>query len=52
MMKTLAAGRIPPSEGLQFALETAKPCDIVTLGLSSVEEAEESLSQAQKQKKQ
>jgi len=46
LMKTLAAGRIPPSEGLQFALESAKPNDIVTLGLSSVEEAEESLSLA------
>jgi hypothetical protein len=46
LMKTLAAGRIPPSEGLQFALENAKPSDIVTLGLSSVEEAEESLSLA------
>jgi hypothetical protein len=46
LMKILAAGRIPPSEGLQFALETAKPGDIVTLGLSSVEEAEESLSLA------
>jgi hypothetical protein len=46
LMKTLAAGRIPPNEGLQFALETAKPNDIVTLGLSSVEEVEESLSLA------
>jgi len=46
LMKTLAAGRIPPDEGLQFALENAKPGDMVTLGLSSVEEAEESLSLA------
>ena len=43
LMKTLAAGRIPPREGLEFALEHAKPTDIITLGLSSVEEAEESL---------
>lgn len=47
LMKTLAAGRIAPSEGLQFALENAKPGDMVTLGLSSVQEAEESLSLAQ-----
>jgi hypothetical protein len=47
LMKTLAAGRIAPSEGLQFALDNAKPGDMVTLGLSSVQEAEESLSLAQ-----
>ena len=44
LMKTLAAGRIPPEEGLRFALENAKDTDIITLGLSSVEEAEESLA--------
>jgi hypothetical protein len=46
LMKTLAAGRIPPSEGLQFALEAARPTDLVSIGLSSVEEAEETLSLA------
>ena len=42
-MKTLAAGRIAPEEGLKFVLDHMKPIDIITLGLSSVEEAEESL---------
>ena len=44
LMKTLGAGRIPPLEGLQFALENGKPSDIISLGLGSIEEAEESLS--------
>ncbi len=44
LMKTLAAGRIPPLEGLQFVLENSKQSDIITLGLGSIEEAEESLS--------
>ncbi len=44
LMKTLGAGRIPPIEGLQFALENCKPSDIITLGLGSIEEAEESLA--------
>jgi hypothetical protein len=44
LMKTLGAGRIPPTEGLRFVLENSKPSDIITLGLGSVEEAEESLS--------
>jgi predicted TIM-barrel fold metal-dependent hydrolase len=44
LMKTLGAGRIPPIEGLRFVLENSKPSDIITLGLGSVEEAEESLS--------
>jgi len=43
VMKTLAAGRIPPKEGLQFALDNIKDNDIITLGLGSLEEAEESL---------
>ncbi|MFC1525412.1 hypothetical protein ACFL6X_01220 [Candidatus Latescibacterota bacterium] len=47
LMKTLAAGRIPPDEGLQFALENCKPSDIISLGIGSIEEAEESLRLAQ-----
>lgn len=43
LIKTLGAGRIPPTEGLQFVLENSKQSDIISLGLSSVEEAEESL---------
>ena len=44
LMKTLGAGRIPPIEGLQFVLENSKPSDIITLGLGSIEEAQESLA--------
>ena len=43
LMKTLGAGRIPPDEGLRFVVENSKSNDIITLGLSSLEEAEESL---------
>jgi glycerol-3-phosphate responsive antiterminator len=43
LMKTLAAGRIPPKEGLEFVLNNIKDKDIITLGLGSLEEAEESL---------
>jgi hypothetical protein len=48
LMKTLGAGRIPPIDGLQFALENSKSSDIITLGLGSIEEVEESLSFVQK----
>lgn len=47
LMKTLGAGRIPPIEGLRFALENSKPSDIITLGLGSIEEAQESLGLVQ-----
>ena len=43
VMKTLAAGRIPPKEGLEFVLNNIKDNDIITLGLGSLDEAEESL---------
>ncbi len=43
LMKVLAAGRIAPADGLQFALEHLKPTDMISLGLGSVEEAQESL---------
>lgn len=43
IMKTLAAGRIPPKEGLEFALDAIKDNDIITLGIGSLEEAEESI---------
>ncbi|MCP4902056.1 MAG: hypothetical protein GY906_34250 [bacterium] len=46
LMKTLGAGRIPPADGLAFALDNSKESDIITLGLGSIEEAEESLSLA------
>lgn len=44
LMKTLGAGRIAPVDGLRFALDNSKDIDMITLGLSSIEEAEESLS--------
>jgi hypothetical protein len=44
LMKALAAGRIPPTEGLPFVLANSKPNDMLSLGLSSLEEAEESLA--------
>ena len=47
LMKTLGAGRIPPIDGLQFVLENCKSSDIITLGLGSIEEAEESLNVVQ-----
>jgi hypothetical protein len=43
LMKTLAAGRIAPAEGLQFTLENSKKSDVISLGIGSVEEAEESI---------
>ena len=43
LMKVLGAGRISPSEGLQFAMNNCKDNDLITLGLSSIEETEESL---------
>jgi hypothetical protein len=43
VMKTLAAGRIPPTEGLEFVLANIKDNDIISLGLGSLGEAEESL---------
>jgi hypothetical protein len=44
IMKTLAAGRIPPAEGLKFVLDNIKDNDIITLGMASLEEAEESIN--------
>jgi hypothetical protein len=35
-MKTLGAGRISPTEGLQFILENSKQSDIITIGLGSI----------------
>ncbi len=43
LMKTLAAGRIPPEEGLSFVLENSKESDIISLGIGSIEEAKESI---------
>jgi hypothetical protein len=43
VMKTLAAGRIPPKEGLGFVLANIKDNDLISLGLGSLGEAGESL---------
>jgi hypothetical protein len=43
LMKTLGAGRIPPTEGLYFALENSKKSDAITVGFGSIEEVTESI---------
>ena len=43
LMKTLGAGRIPPSEGLQFAIENSKPNDLISIGFGSEYEINETL---------
>jgi predicted aldo/keto reductase-like oxidoreductase len=43
IMKTLAAGRISPMDGLRFAIDNIKEYDIITLGLGSIDEAKESI---------
>lgn len=48
LMKTLAAGRIPPGEALQFVAESIKPTDLVSIGVGSVEELEETVQIAGK----
>lgn len=48
IMKALAAGRIPPQEGLSFVFEQIKSNDLLTLGLGSIEEAAESLALIEK----
>ena len=48
LMKTLAAGRLPPSEALQFVAESAKPDDLISIGVGAVEELEETVGLAEK----
>jgi len=43
LIKALAAGRIPPSEGLPFIAENAKANDLISLGFGTEDEASESL---------
>jgi hypothetical protein len=43
LIKALGAGRIAPKEGLQFLAENAKPSDLISLGLASEQEIDESL---------
>ena len=48
LMKTLAAGRLSPCEGLPFVAETAKPNDLVSIGIGSAAELEETVRLAEK----
>jgi hypothetical protein len=48
LMKVLGAGRIPPKEGLQFVAENSKPNDLISLGLASPQEIDESLDLIEK----
>ena len=48
LMKTLAAGRLPPSEAFQFVAESAKPDDFISIGMGSVEELEETVGLTEK----
>lgn len=43
LIKTLGAGRIPPSEALPFILENSKVNDIISFGLASESELKETL---------
>lgn len=43
LIKVLAAGRIPPAEGLPFVAENAKPNDLISLGFGTENEVSESL---------
>lgn len=44
IMKALAAGRIPPEEGLKFVFENIKEKDILTLGFGNEYEIEECMN--------
>ncbi len=48
LMKALAAGRIPPDEGLQFVAENSKPTDVLSLGFGSEAEMDETVALAEK----
>ena len=48
LIKTLAAGRIPPEEGLSFVAENAKSDDLISLGFGTQDELTESLRLVEK----
>jgi hypothetical protein len=48
LMKTLGAGRIPPDEGLQFVAENCKPNDVVSIGIGSEAELDETMRHFEK----
>lgn len=43
LIKTLAAGRIPPDEGLHFIAENSKPDDLISLGFGGAGEIADSV---------
>lgn len=48
LIKTLAAGRIPPSDGLAFVAEHAKPTDLISIGFGTEDEVTESVELVEK----
>ena len=48
LIKALAAGRIPPEEGLQFVAENSKPNDLISVGFGTGEEVTESVQLVEK----
>ena len=48
LMKTLGAGRIPPTEGLQFVAENSKPNDVISIGFGTEEELDETVQLVEK----
>ena len=48
MIKALAAGRVPPKEGLSFIAQNAKPNDVISLGFGTQDEVAESLKLVEK----
>lgn len=48
LIKTLGAGRIPPSEGLPFIAEHAKPNDLLSIGFGTEDEVTESVEIAER----
>jgi len=48
LIKVLGAGCVPPSDGIPFALENAKPNDVLCIGFGSEREAEEIVRMVEK----
>jgi len=48
LVKTLGAGRIPPSEGLPFIAQNAKPGDVVSVGFGTEDEVSETVELAER----
>ncbi len=48
LIKALAAGRIPPDEGLHFIAENSKPNDLVSIGFGTKEEIPDTLQFVEK----